>query len=113
MADLHNIWKHHAAYLKEIHDRKDNCTHSKPANNAKLRIGQEVMVQNYVHQTFDFEPKYLNILQSTKILNESSFLLITPNRKECKMNIHDIKPYIILELTGNACNSFLNSIKTN
>ena len=51
-------------------------------------------------------------LQGTKILNESTLILVTPNVKECKTNVNDVKPCNTLKLTENAWNSFLNPIKT-
>ena len=48
-----------------------------------------------------------------KIINKSTLLLVTPNGKECEMNINDVKPCTTLALGGNAWNLFLNSIKTN
>ena len=47
-----------------------------------------------------------------KILNESTLLLITPNGKEHKMKINDVKLSMTLELVENAWNTFLNSRKT-
>ena len=48
-----------------------------------------------------------------KILNKSTLLLVTPNDRECKTNINDVKPATTLELIENAWDSLLNSIKTN
>ena len=41
VAELHKLWKHDAAYLKEIHNRKDDYTPFKPENNTKFKIGQQ------------------------------------------------------------------------
>ena len=49
LAELHKLWKHHAAYLKEICNRKDDCTPSEPTNNSKFKIRQGVMVRNHAH----------------------------------------------------------------
>ena len=43
LTELHMLWKHHAAYLRDIHNRKDNCTPPKPTNITKFEIGQTVM----------------------------------------------------------------------
>ena len=48
-----------------------------------------------------------------KILNESTLLLITPNGKECKININDMKSCATLALDESVWNSFLNYIKIN
>ena len=105
------LWKHHAAYLRDICNRKDNCTPPKPTNNTKFEIGQTVMVRNHVHEMF--KPKYLTDYRVLKILNESTPQLVTLNGKDHKMNISDMRPCTTLELVENAQNPFLNSIKTN
>ena len=50
-------------------------------------------------------------LQSTKIFNESTLLIVTPNGRECKMNINNQKPCSTLELIESVWNPFLNCIK--
>ena len=47
-----------------------------------------------------------------KLLTDSTLLLLTPNGKEIKTNINDVKPCSTRELFKNAWNSFLSSIKT-
>ena len=74
------------------------------------KIGQ-ILVRCHAHQTFKL--KYLTNYRVLKILNENTLLLGTPNGKECKMNINDMKLCTILELVENAWKSFLNSIKPN
>ena len=111
LAQLYKLWKHHAAYLKEIHNRKDDYTPPNLQITLTLKIGQAVMVRNHAHQTL--QPKYLMHYRVLKILKESTLLLITFNGRECKMNINDVKPCTTLELVKNALSSFLNSIKTN
>ena len=69
------------------------------------------MVKNYVYYTF--KPKYLLHYRVLNILNDITFLLVTPNGKERKTNINDVKPCSILELIENACDAFLGSIKSN
>ena len=68
------------------------------------------MVKNHAHHTF--EPKYLLDYRVLKLLNDSTLLLVTPNKKERKTNINDVKPCSSLELLENAWDSFLGSIKT-
>ena len=69
------------------------------------------MVKNHACHTF--EPEYLVDYRVLKILNVSTLLLVTPNRKERKTNINDVKLCSSLELIENACNSFVGSIKSN
>ena len=67
------------------------------------------MVKNHAHHTF--EPKYLLDLQNTKILNDNTLFLITPNGKEIKTSVNDGKPCTTTELVENAWDSFLDSMK--
>ena len=67
------------------------------------------MVKNYTHHTF--EPKYLLDNRVLKIINRSTLLLVTPNGREYKTNINNVKSATTLELIRNAWNSCLNSIK--
>ena len=48
LAKLHKLWKHHAAYMKDIQYWKDDSKCCKPRNNTKFEIGQAVMVKNYM-----------------------------------------------------------------
>ena len=68
------------------------------------------MVKNHSYHTF--EAKYLLDYRILKILNDSTLLIVTPNGKERKTNIYDVKPYCTTELVENAWDSFLGSIKT-
>ena len=54
--------------LRDIHNRKDNCTLLKPTNNTKLQTGQTVVVGNHAHSTS--ESKYLTGYRVLKIPNE-------------------------------------------
>ena len=51
LEELHKLWKHCATYLRDKHNRKDDCTPSKPTSNAKFEIGQAVVVRNHACQT--------------------------------------------------------------
>ena len=66
-----------------------------------------------MEQNWHFEAKYLMDYRVLKLLNESSLLLVKPNRKEHKRNVDDMKPCSTLELTEYAWNAFLNPMKTN
>ena len=47
LAVLHKKWKHHAAYLKDIHNTEDDYTPCKSKNNTKFEICQAVMVKTH------------------------------------------------------------------
>ena len=68
------------------------------------------MVKNHACHTF--EPEYLLDYKVVKIINDSTLLLITPNGKERKTNINDVKYCSTTELVENTWGSFLGSIKT-
>ena len=68
------------------------------------------MVQNHAYQTF--EPKYVIDYRALKVINKSTLLFVTPNGKECKTNINDMKPYTSLEQTEDAWNLVQISMKT-
>ena len=54
------------------------------------------MVKNHVCHTL--KPKYLLEYNILKILSDSTLMLITPNGKERKANINDVKPCSRTEL---------------
>ena len=58
-------------------------------NNPKFEIDQPVMVKNHACHTF--EPKYLLDYIVPKIPNDSTPLLIMPERKGRKTNIYYVK----------------------
>ena len=100
LTKLHKLWKHHAAYLKDIDYRKDDSKPCMSRNNTKFETGQAALVKN--HADSAFEPKYLMDYRVLKILNESTLLLVTPNSRKCKTNINNVKPSTTLELIENA-----------
>ena len=51
LAEFHKLWKHHPAYLKDIHYRKDDSKPCKPRNNTKFEIGQKAMVKHHACHT--------------------------------------------------------------
>ena len=73
MPKLCNLWKHHAAYLKDIHYRKDDCKPCQSRNYTKCEISQTVMVKNHA-----FKLKYLMDYRILKVLNKSTLLLVSP-----------------------------------
>ena len=84
--------------------RNEDMNHQISNNNPKFEIGQLVMFKNHAHHTF--EPKYLLDYRVLKILNDSSLLLVTPNGKERKTNINDVKPCNTSELIENVWDSW-------
>ena len=65
----------------------DNTKHDKAAN---LKIGQLVLIKNNTDTAFD--PKYLADHRVVQILNELVVILQTPDGKEKRCNIHNLKP---------------------
>ena len=57
LEELHKLWKHHVAHLRELHQRKEYTDQQINKNSIKFKIGQTVMVKNYTLHTY--EPKYL------------------------------------------------------
>ena len=110
LAKLHKLLKNHAAYLKDIYYRKDDSKPWKARNDTKFEIGLPVMVKNYAHHVL--EPENLTDYRVLKILNESTLILVTPNSREHKTNISDVKPATTPELVDSAWDSFLSSIPT-
>ena len=68
------------------------------------------MVKNHAYHTF--ESKYLLDYMALKIVIDSALLFITPNGKERKTNINDVKPWGATEFIKNAWEAFLISIQT-
>ena len=69
------------------------------------------MVKNHAYGTF--KPKCQLDYRVLKILNDSTLLLVTPNHKERKTNVKDVKLHSTWELTEKARDSFLRTIKGN
>ena len=67
------------------------------------------MVKN--HGCHTFEQKHSLNYKVLKIINDSTPLLLTPNGKERKTNINDVKPCSTAELVEKAWYSFLVSVK--
>ena len=88
MEELHKLWKHHTNHLTEMHQRNENKDVQSYNNNPKFEVGQPV-VRNHVCCTF--EPKYLLDYRVLQMLNDSTLLLVTPDGKERKANINDVK----------------------
>ena len=80
MEELHQLWKHLTAHLKDLCQRKENPTGHNHNKSTKFEIGQAVMVKN--HTCYTLEPKYLLDYKVLKILNDSTLLVITPMAKK-------------------------------
>ena len=90
--------------------KERNCTGCNHNNSEKFKIDQPGMVKNHVCHAF--KPTHLLDYNVVRILNDSTLLLITPNCKERKTNISNVKPCSTVELVKNAWNSFLGPLKT-
>ena len=86
--------------------RKENLIGHNHKNITNFEIGQIIIVKNHTCHTF--EPKYLPDYNVLKVLDDSTPLLMTPNGKERKANINNVKPCKKTELVKNAWNSFLS-----
>ena len=60
-----------------------------------LKEGQLVLMKN--HSAKAFQLKYLADYQIIKIINENTVIVVTPNGREQKGNIHHIKPITPVE----------------
>ena len=76
MKELYKVWKHHAAHLNKLHQRKEYTDQQNNKNNTKFKIG---IIKNCAHHVF--EPKYLLGYNVLKIINDSTLMLVTPNDK--------------------------------
>ena len=76
-----------------------------------LQIGQLVFVKDHHKGTFD--PTYIFGHSVSGILNDSTVMLTTLDRKEKKCNICHIKPVIPIDVFTNAFDRFQDSIKRN
>ena len=107
---MQNLWKHHYNHLREIYQRNEHKHVPSCNNNPTFEAGQPVMVRNHAHHTI--EPKYLLDYRVLQILNDSTLLIVTPDGKERKMSINDVKLSNTSKLVKNAWDTFLGSIKS-
>ena len=106
--ELRKIWKLHAKLLEE-NRRVDPIKDQKITKASNLKVGQSGLVKNHCKGTFD--PTYIFDHEVSGIINESTVLLTTPNRKKC--NIHYIKPITPAAAFTNALDQFQDSIRNN
>ena len=71
--------------------------HKKVTKAYALKIDQLVLIKN--HQKGPFDLTYIYNHQVVGIPNKSTVLLIAPNGKERKYNIHHVKPVSSLDIT--------------
>ena len=110
LEELHKLWRHHTNNLKK-------CVKEVSTQSTKVAtLTPNLKLANWswsrtTHHTF--EAKYLLDYRVLKIFNDSTLLLVTPNGKERKTNINDVKQCGTSELTENAWDLFLESIRNN
>ena len=91
--ELQKLWKVHAETLHDIWTQKDpeeGDDDIKCDKATDLKIGQLVLIKNNTGIAFD--PKYLADHRVVWIVNESVVILQTPESKEKRCNIHNLKP---------------------
>ena len=71
LEDIHKLWKHHAAHIREIYQRKQSTNEQINKDNAKFKTGQPVMVKN--HACYTFEPEYIMAYKVLKYLTTAHF----------------------------------------
>ena len=91
--ELQKLWKVHAETLHDIRTKRDpeeGEDDIKYDRATDLKIGQLVLIKNNTGTVFD--PKYLADHRVVRIVNESMVILQTPDGKEKRCNIHNLKP---------------------
>ena len=84
-------------------------TKQKITKASNLKIGQLVFVKD--HQKGTFDPLYIYDHRVVGILNDSTVVLTTPDGKEKRCNVHNIKPMTHLEVSTSAFGQFQDSIR--
>ena len=84
--ELHKLWKHYAAHLKELYQRKEYIESAKSIKMIQiLKLANQSWLKYHARHTF--EPKYLLDYKVLKTINDNTLLLIMPNGKERKTNL--------------------------
>ena len=109
--EVQKLWKVHAETLHDIQTQKDpeegddNTKYDKATN---LKIGQLVLIKNNTGIAFD--PKYLADHRVVWIVNELVVILQTPDGKEKRCNIHNLKPINTSQVFTLAFKNFQESV---
>ena len=80
----------HAELLCDSRETKDPLEERKFDKASDLKIGQLILIKNHTVATFQL--KYLADHRVVKILNNSTVIMSSPDRKEKKCNINHVKP---------------------
>ena len=87
---LKSMWKLHVELLHDSRETKDPVEERKFDKASYLKLGQLILIKNHTASTF--QPNYLADHKVVKIINDSTFIISSPDRKEKKCNIHHVKP---------------------
>ena len=109
LVKLHKLWMHHAQLQKDTRQCRD-ITVDYISGDAEpmFKPGPPVIVRHHTRHTF--EAKYLSDYRFLYQVNECTLLLLTPDGKERKTNIGDVKPCTTAQLIESAWDSFILSV---
>ena len=105
---LKSMWKLHAELLHDSREIKDPVEERKFDKASDLKIGQLVLIKNHTAPTF--QSTYLAGHRVLKILNDSTIIVSSPDRKEKKCNIHHVKPISPTTAFSSAFEEFQKSV---
>ena len=106
--ELRKMWRLHAKLLKD--NRWTEPVDKKKVTKASdLKVGQLAFVKDHEMGTFD--PSYVFNNRVAGIVNDSTVILTTPDRKEKRCNIHHIKPTTVLEASTSTSKQFQEGIQ--
>ena len=112
LVELHNLGMHHAWLLKDARQCRDVPVDDINDDAAPIfKPGQPIMVKHHARHTF--EAKYLSVYRVLHLLKKCTLLLLTPDGKERKTNIGDVKPCTMADVIESAWYSFILSIHHN
>ena len=109
--ELQKLWKVHAETLHDIQTQKDpgeGDDYVKYYKATDLKTGQLVLIKKNTGISFD--PKYLVNHRVVQIVNESVVILQTPDGKEKRCNIHNLKPISTSQVFTLAFQDFQESV---
>ena len=105
---LKSMWRLHAELLQDTRQDKDPEEEGKFDKASNFKIVQLVLIKN--HTAYTFQPKYLVDYRVTKIVNDSTLTVSSPDGKEKKCNIHHVKAIFPTTAFTSAFEEFQKSI---
>ena len=101
------MWKLHAELLHDSRETTDPVEERKFNKASDLKIWQLILIKKHTASTF--QPTYLADHRVVKIVNDSTVIVSSPDRKEKKCNIHHVEPISLTAFTS-AFEEFQKSI---